>query len=160
MDEQARQKYLDTIPEHRRSFIANIFLHAIRGGWYPYPSEKCGPTASATQVQGRLHIDLARRIRDQHIEADRRELLEAVLDDLYEPLTERYICYCIEYERLSLDEKAMLKSKRRVGAMFEGMRERPPSEKQLDYLRSLGCTEIPRDMAHASELIDAALKGR
>lgn len=160
MDEQARQLYLDTIPEHRRSFIANIFLHAIRGGWYPYPSQQCGPTTSVTQVQGRLHIDLDRRIRDQHIEADRRELLESVLDDLYEPLTERYIRYCIEYERLPVEEKSHLKTQRRMGAMREGMRERPPSEKQLDFLRALGCTETPLDMAHASELIDALKKGR
>ncbi|MDQ3829347.1 MAG: hypothetical protein M3361_08575 [Candidatus Tectomicrobia bacterium] len=71
----------------------------------------------------------------------------------------------VDYEQLAPEAKSRLKSERARAGMREFMAskpdtilQKPPTDKQLEYLRKLGVTKTPANRWEASQLIDAALQ--
>lgn len=60
----------------------------------------------------------------------------------------------IDREALSSEEKEKLRAERGEHYRRESLRAKPPTPKQVSYLRVLKCETTPRNMLEASELIE------
>lgn len=76
---------------------------------------------------------------------------------------ERFAAFIIWRESLSREEKRRLKeeaeAENRETYIRVAMSEKPPTEKQLAYLKRLNVSTVPRTRLEASELIEVALHG-
>jgi hypothetical protein len=70
-----------------------------------------------------------------------------------------YAGWVITWERLPLEVRDREKKARGATYREEWLRQQKPTEKQLEFLRVLGCSAVPESKAQASEWIDR-LKSR
>src|SRR5262249_25041533 len=94
------------------------------------------------------------RLLDPQITIDRVKLLESFISSLNEVEAREYAEYVLQYESLPFEERQKIKSVRSEEHRREYMQKLPPTERQLSYLNVLGCSDIPKDRAEASRLID------
>lgn len=134
-----KENFLDQWEPPRRALVANLFCHAVRDG----------AKSPDAVIEG---IRAAIRLRDAK-EAARQGLvrLHAVLDT---PSARDFAQRIIERESMPRAERQKEKAKRANIYQKEWMKNQPPTRKQLDYLRILGCDLIPRNRFEASEIID------
>lgn len=133
--------FLKTFPAGRRARIANQFCAAVRQGCGTVDEVLCYVRAEANHSVSHGWDD----------EAGSQTLL------LQLTATEDargYAQHIIDRESLSQEEKDRLKGE--TGSDFRRlyMSEAPATERQLVYLRFLGCDEIPTSMLEASNLIE------
>lgn len=133
--------FLHHFDQPRRSLIANMFCSAIRSGAKTVGAVICS-------VRG----DAQRRLLTGDAEQQTTQRLLLSLLDGQEALA--FAQRALEWEKLSFDEKDLIKRARGEEYRRGSMRAKPPTQKQIEYLRSLGCHTTPSHRQHASELIE------
>ncbi len=136
-------EWMNRFPQNTRSTIMNLFCYAVRDG-------HSSPLAVLQQVE---YQALRRKGRysdscltDEWLD----ELVAALEGDEARAVAE----HVIWREGLPPEEKARLKAQSGKAYIAAYMADQPPTEKQLHYLRSLGCREAPQSKKEASEWID------
>lgn len=136
-------KFLDPIPANYRGAVGNKFCDVIRGGL-------SSPTSIVTAVKREYQAHSTNGTA-------KAVLASGALDS---PLALEFAAFLAHRESLPWEEKQKLKEQRDVKPFIrEHMKGQPPTDKQLAYLRSLGCKETPQSKAEASELIDRYVNG-
>lgn len=142
-------KFLTDYPPNGRGAITNWFCFAVRDGAKT-------PREVLTQVEYKVRLRMP-EYGDYSLSNDD---LERLLEHLLDPEAEDFAAFIIEREALPNDVRERLKAA--SGATYQQayMAAQPPTEKQLSYLRSLGCQEVPTTKLQASQFIDQCLKNR
>lgn len=133
--------FLDQFALDRRSLIASQFFAAVRAG---------ADTVEDVirTVKGDCHFRMV--TSKGEIWTAQRQLL--CLLETEE--ARRYAQEVIEREALPAEEKRRLKVERQERHRRDYLRARLPTERQLRFLKSLGCNETPASRLEASDLID------
>ena len=139
--------WLEHIPAHWRSTVANWFHFAVRAG-----------AQSPEAVLQAVRQVCERRLRWRD-ETDAPLVLDALDSD---PGGARvYAASVLRYERLPLDARCRVKAERSIHFLKTAMIGKPATGPQLAYLQALGYAgELPSDRAQVSALIDALRQGR
>lgn len=138
---QGKPFLLDHFALSQRSGIANQFFSAYRSG-----AET--PGAVLLSVKG----DVLRRILTQ--EGDRLKTQQLLLSLLESGEANAYAQQVVERECLSPAEKERLKSERQEHHRREYLKAQPATERQIGYLKSLGCLVGPANRWEASQMIE------
>ncbi len=124
-----------------RSAIANRFFKSVREG-----------ATTPEEVLRAVKADTIARMlfASREVWNDERRLL-SLLEGKEVRL---YIKEVLDRESLPTEEKQRLKAVRSDQYRQEYLRAQKPTERQLRYLKYLGCPTIPSDRLEASELIE------
>lgn len=142
-------KFLADYPKAGQGTITNWFCYAIRDG-----------AKTPAEVLSNVEYTIRRRIPvgDGYSLSD--DDLYALLDHLADPEAEDFAAFLIEREALPVDVREKLKAASGANYQQAYMANQEPTEKQLSYLRSLKCTQVPNTKLEASQLIDQMLKAK
>lgn len=140
-------QFLSRFPQPAHNVITQLFLRAIRGG-------QTMPLSIIANVKDRAEESLQYGGWESFEPSDIRVFLKS-LDDVE---AQDFAAFLLEREALSPEEKTRLKSAKQSQHAVAYMADQPPTEKQISYLKKLGCAEVPTSKAHASQLIDACLR--
>lgn len=134
--------FLESFPAERRSLIANQFHGAVREG--------------ASTVGDVIRGVKGDAIRRMMFPANReRWNTQRQLISLLESEEARvYAQEVLDRESLPPEEKQRIKADRSDQYRREYLRAQSPTERQLCFLKSLGCEVMPANRLEASELID------
>jgi hypothetical protein len=138
--------FLDPFPQAQKGWLGALFNRAVREG---------NTDIESVIVWVRNKADSY--LKDPFISDERRDLLESFVAVLNEPDAIEFAQYVLHYEGLLPEEKARLKQKNK-DFKSEWLQSQQPTEKQLQYLKTLGCATVPINRQQASELIDQFLK--
>ena len=147
-----RRAFLAFFPDHDKSHITNIFLHAIRAG-----------ATNVDTVYRDVEVDLRERLREAALRRDKDT--HAKIDTYlyyFEHFPESacdFAAWALDWERMTPAEKAREKAKKAAPHIHSHMQGQPPTERQIAYLRSLGWQGEITSKAHASDLITALKAG-
>lgn len=142
-------KFLLDYPKAGQGTITNWFCYAVRDG-----------AKTPREVLAQVEYTVRRKMPvDERYSLSNGDL-ERLLEHLLDPEAEDFAAFIIERESLPNDVRERLKAA--SGATYQQayMAEQPPTEKQLSYLRSLGCQEVPTTKLQASQFIDQCLRNR
>lgn len=133
-------------PVRDRGPAAEAFHRAVRAG-------ASTSTEVVAAVRRQALDDLPPSSYPDPVKSDRaRALLRGLEDD---PAGARELAqHAIAWNALPLEERNRLKADRRAEHARAHLAQYPPTEKQLDYLRALGCDETPANRLVASLKID------
>ena len=140
-------QFLSRFPQPAHNVITQLFLRAIRDG-------QTMPLSVIARVKEITEEELEFGGWPSFLPSEIRVFLES-LDDVE---AQDFAAFLLERESLSPEEKARLKSAKQSQHVAARMTSQPPTEKQINYLKKLGCKETPTSKAHASQLIDACLR--
>lgn len=149
LNQEARDTFLAHFPENKRGTVANWLLQPIR----EFHADT--PALVLTLTIGRINKMLA----DSWATEERRQELRHALSVIAQHRDEALACadYYLSYASLPEDERQKVKQRQRDTYRAE----RPPTDRQLDYLRILGYIGTPPATLHeASEAIERLLAGR
>lgn len=143
-------KYLEQFPEEYRRFVRSRFSQAYVFAEQSYEFDTgdeidvaVGPKTMKARV-----IDGCETLMP-FVDDDKKKVLEQILSTVDES---------DEFLREVKDQVDSVWAKAREYQQANPRKERkkadPPSEKQLKYLKSLGCLETPKTKAEATRLID------
>ena len=140
-------KFLQDYPKAGQGTITNWFCHAVRDG-----------ATTPAEVLSRVEYTVKRKIPVSDSYSLSNDDLATLLEHLTDSEAEDFAAFIIEREALPDDVRERLKAA--SGATYQQayMAGQPPTEKQISYLKKLGCAEVPTSKAHASQLIDACLR--
>lgn len=142
-------QFLSRFPQPTHNVITQLFLRAIRGG-------QAMPLSTIASVKDHAEEALQYGGWDSFEPSDIRVFLES-LDDVE---AQDFAAFLLEREALSPEEKARLKSAKQSQHVATRMTGQPPTEKQLNYLRSLGCKDTPKTKLEASQWIDQLVSAK
>lgn len=145
---KAKEDYLAQWPVSKRSLIMNQFLRVIREDGADAPDRLLRWLTTAVH----------KRLASPYITAEDREVQQRLLDSLTTENAWAMAQYCLQWESLTTDEKDAIRKPNIFEYANRAMAAQPPTDKQLKYLKALGCEEIPKTKAEASEWIDALVK--
>lgn len=151
--EDGRKRLLERFEPSRRSFVANTYFESIRAGIHH-------PFQVLTDVKHKLREVIARSQRWGHLSdvAERNQQVLDILVDFHDEAME-YAAYCLDWERLTPEQKARIRGVQGVQYRRAYMEQQPATAKQVDYIRALGFTGDVTSKAHASELIERLKRG-
>lgn len=134
---------LDQFPQERRSVIASRFFTAAR---------ECEGAGTVDAVLRKVKAGAILRMVVAKCEqwTEERNLLSA----LETKVAREYAREVLAREALPPEEKQRLKAERQEHFRRDYLRAQTPTEKQLSYLKSLGCKTVPADRLEASQLIE------
>ncbi len=135
--------------------VANYFCNAVRGNFGFEQAATPEGVARSVGEEARRRLQDSSGTYDSQIEILRR--LRAIISSS-EAL--EFAAFILERENLPHTERARLKAEFNAARAKNVMSAQSPSEKQLAYLKSLGCSVVPQTKLEASELIDSILKKR
>lgn len=122
--------------------IGNIFCQAVRSG--------CDDIDS---IMDYVAKDCRERIRSPYATESRIRNYNSVIDSLGDDDAIEFAEHILWRENLPKEEHDRLKSESRTEGLNDFMATQNPTEKQLSYLKALGCSEVPTDKKRASDLI-------
>jgi len=127
--------------------LGNLFCIAFRSG--------------KTEVESLLNfvrLEALANTRKSWASVEAIEVYTKFSESLETPKAREFAEHIIWRESLSDDEKRKLKNESKQDGLNSWMSAQSPSEKQLNYLKSLGCQTIPTSKLEASNLIEEFLK--
>jgi hypothetical protein len=138
-----------------RNFITQRVVEAYRGLNQVYltmPDELKQPAKSVTEMLERIECDIDERMARDHEthKPDLAKLLEVLNDDE----TIAFCRFIAKREHLPPEDKAKAKKSESEVYINKALSKKPPTIKQLEYLKSLGCEIVPGNMHEASVLIN------
>lgn len=143
MDEKIKEDFLAKWPQNKRATVMNQFLGAIRHG-----------AKTIKDIGGWLVSDATRRFYSPYADVETKaaqwRLMGIESDHDFQAMCE----YCLWWESLTSDEKQKIRLERGGDYAKKVMATQPPTDKQLDFLKGLGCFDIPKSKAEASEWIE------
>ncbi len=139
--------FLDHFDLARRSLIANQFHSAVREG--------------ASDVDAVIRSVKADALRRTLIESDAERVAtqKQVLELLAGEEVRRYAQEVLDRESLPAEVKQKLKADRSEQYRHEYMKAQKPTERQIRFLKSLGCPVLPENRFEASQMIDGHING-
>ncbi|MDP3702949.1 MAG: hypothetical protein Q8R78_00955 [Candidatus Omnitrophota bacterium] len=148
--ETARDAFLTRIAEHYRGMACNLFLAPVRedGLW------RADLVLMATVRAVRSRTLRAASPASQ-AEDNLRALWQAIQDDAEGALATAE--WAVAYVLLPAGMKEARKAAQQEKGRHYSMQGKPPTEKQVAYLRRQGYTGAIEDRLHASQLIDAMM---
>jgi len=144
--------YLEQFEAVRRGVVGNFFCNAVRQG-----------CEDVQTILSWIHSDIEHRLeRAKHetryeIEPKSVAMQEQVLRSLDTTEAWNFAQHILNRESLPPDEKAALKTASKATTVWHGD---APTEKQLKYLKALGCVDVPTTKGEASELINQLVNSR
>lgn len=136
-------QYLVQFPKLAHGTIANYFCYAVRDGF-----TGVGGVLSNVEFQAR------RRIGRVEGCAVNDEVLETLIASLGSEDAEDFALFILWREQLPPDERTRLKEVSGTTYRNGYMAQQPATEKQIKYLRALGCQAVPQSKLEASQLIE------
>lgn len=136
--------FLDQFALARRSLIANQFFNAVRSG-----------AITSETVLRSVKADALRRMmfpEDRERWNTQRQLVSLLETDE----ARRYAQEVLDREALPSDVKQKLKTDRSEQYRREYLKAQRPTQRQLLFLKSLGCEVVPANRLEASDLIEAS----
>ncbi|HEX3035067.1 MAG TPA: hypothetical protein VHT73_08030 [Thermodesulfobacteriota bacterium] len=127
---------LELIPSHKRSGVSNRFCLFVRLG-HRDPDFLVDLVIRETERRDR---DIARVIRE-----NRKSAVE-------------YARYILAWESLTLAEKNAIKEQRGAKYKENYLKKQPATDRQIAYLKALGCQEEVSNKWEASQLINELTK--
>ena len=139
---------LDYFPQNYRGPASNVILEALRHG-----------CVTVNQVDSAIRLELGRR-RVRQLGAVFEIYAELIISPNWTDLLREAVEYYTEWEKKTLPEKAKIKKQR--GSMWVEMymKEKPPTEKQLAFLKKNGVEVIPSNRLDASQMIDQIINSK
>lgn len=147
-------RFLERFPLHQRGFVANMFCNAVRNG-----------AQIPLEVIEYLKQDCLIRLGANR-DAQRTEKILFDCLDTIQALS--YAKRTITWETFTLEEKAeyrivasseyKARTSRERNMITKSMSGKPVTEKQLNYIKWLGSSEMPSDRLEASRLIEKLLQ--
>ena len=143
--EHKKLKLFESIPSNKVGVATNILLGCLRAG-------------------GKSQDDLYHYLENEKFKRDRwggDEIVDKLFDLVSwdaDNCVEEAIEYYLEWEKLSHEEKDRIKRSRGAEYATQSMAGKPPTEKQIAYIKSKGKT-VPSDRLEASKLIDILING-
>lgn len=144
MDEKVKEEYLAQWPANERSGIMNQYLAVIR--------------EDGADTPDRLLRWLTTAVTKRITRGDDSPKQKRLLDSLTSEDAWYMAQYCLWWESLDYEEKQRIKRARGTDYAKQAMAGKPPTERQLKYLKALGCADIPISSAQASEWIDERVR--
>lgn len=142
--------FLENFQPHLKGAIGNLFCDTYRRGYYTQPDQLCDAVEEAAAL----------KLRQGYWTGESADALEILLQVIYSLDAQAFAEHIIWRESLPDDERRRLKQEAKAEGAKVWMREQPPTEKQLSYLKSLGCEKTPESKLEASELISELVKKR
>ena len=139
--------FLNHFTENQRSHIANIFLGAVRHGKRTPDSVLAAVIATAL---GRL--DQAKRWNDAEDAAKFSVITRMLIEHRDEALA--FAQWALDWEAQSPEQREQTKVERGQHYRARWMREQPATQRQIDYLRTLGWEGEVTSRLEGSRLID------
>jgi hypothetical protein len=136
--------WLNYFPRNTHSTIINLFCYAVREG-----------CETEMEVLQNVEYQARRRRGRNNSSCLTDEWIDKLVIQLLDEEAGNLAAHILWRERLPQDERAKLKAKAGSVHVAAYMAQHPPTEKQLSYLRRLGCKETPKSRQEASEWIDA-----
>lgn len=147
------REFLDRFPQRNRSWVANLFLGAVRDG-ITDPYDVLAVVADRVQEDMRRSARWPSEWSTERIARGRR-----LLDALRTADARPYAVWCVEYDRLPRAARDALRAAEGHLHRTAWMAEQPPTERQMAYLRRLGYGgPDPASKLDASDLIDRLLR--
>lgn len=139
--------YLEQFPKNTRSLIVNMFCFAVRNG-----------ARTVDQVLDAVDASAWGRIVSPYATPERADIQRRVIESLNYDEARAFARFILQRERLTPDEKERRRAvERRVHAR-QWMEQQPPTERQIAFLKSLGCERQPKNRLEAGELISDCLR--
>lgn len=136
--------WLNQFPQNTRGTIMNLFCYAVR--------DNC---ETESEVLQRVEYQALRHRGRNSYSHLTDEWLNKLIDALLQEEAGDLAAHILWRERLPQADRERLKSQASKPHIASYMSQQAPTEKQLKYLRSLGCKETPTSKQEASEWIDA-----
>ena len=127
---------------YERSVIANTFCYAVRNG-------HATVDALLTAVRQRM----TERAMERDLSEEDVSVFLRVITLIEQGKATNYAKFIIHRESLSKGERGRSKHKSSAVHIRNYMKDKPPTDKQLDFLRKSGCEVIPSNRLEASDLI-------
>jgi hypothetical protein len=144
---------LPYVPARYRGPLMNYFLAPVR-------ADVMDPQAIVDEVMRTMRRHLQRR-RSWRSVAELDPFRQALLAVMAHPTEALALAQeAVAYHQLPDEELRRRKAAKAQAGREAYMATQPPTERRLDYLRSLGVTTTPPNRLEASQLIEAALAKR
>ncbi len=142
-----RDIFLAYFDNPRRSFVTNLFLHAVRRGERTPRRVLAAVNAEIRACQERAQYWGREDSSTRYDEAQ-----EVILLHPDEALA--FCSWALDWERLTPAEKRHYRGAQGEQFRRDWMKQQPATDRQIAYVRALGYTGEVTSKAHASELID------
>jgi len=143
--------FFDGLAPTSRNMVTQLFLKAIRSG--------IKDARDVVEQVGADCIDaMANGEEWDSFPADEICILLRKVESIDDPIANELATFLIERDALPSDQKARLKAAYSFSAAGSVMAKSEPTEKQLSYLKSLGCKDTPSSKLEASQWIDKLVK--
>jgi hypothetical protein len=130
--------------------MAGLFFGVIRDQGHTDPSG----IVRAVEAELKMRIERAQHWPDDDKVRRWTRFLNIVA--LHREVAREYAAHAVAWNAMPADEKARIKAERQP---VYAMRGKPATDRQVEFLRSLGHEgDPPQDRAHASELIEKLLR--
>jgi acyl-CoA reductase-like NAD-dependent aldehyde dehydrogenase len=143
---------LERFPGPRRSYVANTFLYAVRSGART-------PGKVLADVEHELSETAKRSRRWNFTDTiERTESIYAILNEYHDEAL-AFAAWAIRWEALPPAERERQKQAKGAPHRQKYLEEQPATERQINYVRSLGYHGPVTSKAHASSLIEQLKRG-
>lgn len=139
--------YLKQFPANYTGAIGNMFCQAVRQG-----------AEEVSAVFASVRRQCTHRLGTDWINREQRDVYMQVSQSIGSYDSEDFAKHILWRESLPDELKFKLKNEAKSAGLKNKMSAEPASEKQLAYLKSLGCQVVPKSKLEASELISQFLK--
>lgn len=139
--------FLQNFDANYTGAIGNIFCQAVRSG-----------AEDVQEVLEYVRRDARHKLRSDYGSDSRNQNYQMLLHCLEDAEAYEFAEHILWRENLPADESRRLKEESRREGLNNFMSHQEPTEKQLSYLHSLGCREMPKSKLEASNLINQWLK--
>ena len=148
--QEERRQFLDLIGITRRSTVTNLFLQQARQGLEDPTDVVAGVLSTlAARIAAPWASDLSRG----------RESLTLGIVEQHPAESEGFARWAISYAELSREEVQHHKREAREQHVNAWLENQAPTERQVAYLRSMGCSSEVASKLEASRLIESLKAG-
>jgi hypothetical protein len=141
MSEEHRKAFMEKFPEDKRNIVTQIFCTGVRIG-----------NKNISDLLLYANNEAAVRSLDYARDAN-QEAMKLLLELIHTEEVRNFANFILWREALPQEERIKLKAKQSATYVNAKMEGEPPTDKQLKYLVSLGCKEVPTNKLRASQLI-------
>ncbi len=159
MEWEYKGSFLENWDRARRSTVTNFYCFAVRGRDWVHNQEEIPPTKDVKEVLKRVQIAVIEKMESPWISDEQQEMCEIFKDVLFTPESREFAQHIINREQVPIDLKHQMREDATKIYQQKAMKDKPPSEKQLEWIRKKGWNlEMPKTMAEASKILDMLFK--
>lgn len=145
--------FLDQFNDYERNIVTQTFLEAFRGKPTCCANEYHGQAKNLTEMLDRLDREITFQSSREWLSLERRLVMAKLSTQLQSDDLKDFCRFVAKREKLPEADTQKLKEQQSKVYVQKAMSGKPPSEKQIKYLKEYG-KEIPATMAEASKILD------